>query len=70
MPNRPQQEAGIRIDPPPSPAEAIGTMPAATAAADPPLDPPGEQSVFQGFLQGPKSSGSVTRSGNSYNIIM
>ena len=31
----------MRIEPPPSPAEAIGTRPAATAAAEPPLEPPG-----------------------------
>ena len=40
-PNRPQHEAGMRIEPPPSLACAIGTMPAATAAAAPPLEPPG-----------------------------
>ena len=31
----------MRVDPPPSLAVANGTRPAATAAADPPLDPPG-----------------------------
>ncbi len=36
----PQQEAGIRIDPPPSFAWLIGTTPAATSAAEPPDDPP------------------------------
>jgi hypothetical protein len=41
MPNKPQQEEGILMEPPPSPPEAIGTMPPATAAAEPPLDPPG-----------------------------
>ena len=41
-PKSPQQLAGIRIEPPPSEALAIGTMPLATAAAAPPLDPPGE----------------------------
>ena len=40
-PTRPQHEAGMRIEPPPSLACAIGTMPAATAAAEPPLEPPG-----------------------------
>src|SRR6516164_10639687 len=40
-PTRPVHAAGIRIDPPPSPPVAIGTIPPATAAADPPLDPPG-----------------------------
>ena len=50
----------MRIDPPPSPPPAIGTIPAATAAADPPLEPPGVCSVAQGLRQGPQSSGSVT----------
>jgi len=40
IPNRPQQEAGIRIEPPPSLALAIGTIPAATAAEAPPEEPP------------------------------
>src|SRR2546428_12664438 len=39
-PNSPQHEAGMRIEPPPSLACAIGTKPAATAAAEPPLEPP------------------------------
>ena len=41
IPNRPQQEAGMRIEPPPSLPWAAGARPAATAAAAPPLDPPG-----------------------------
>jgi hypothetical protein len=40
-PNRPQHAAGMRIEPPPSLPAAIGTTPDATAAADPPLEPPG-----------------------------
>ncbi len=52
-PTRPQLEAGMRIEPPPSLAWAIGTIPAATAAAEPPLEPPGERSVFQGLRLGP-----------------
>ena len=40
-PTSPQQAAGIRIEPPPSLPCAIGTIPAATAAAEPPLEPPG-----------------------------
>ena len=48
-PKRPQQEAGMRIEPAPSPAEAIGTRPAATAAAEPPLEPPGVRCGFQGL---------------------
>jgi len=42
-PSTPQHDAGIRIEPPPSLAWAIGTNPAATAAALPPLEPPGER---------------------------
>jgi hypothetical protein len=58
-PKTPQHEAGMRMDPPPSPPEAIGTILLATAAADPPLDPPGVWSVFQGLRVGPCNSGSV-----------
>ena len=39
----------MRIEPPPSLAWAIGNMPAATAAAAPPLEPPGERSRSQGL---------------------
>src|SRR5205807_8067998 len=48
-PNVPQNAAGIRMDPPVSDPSAIGTMPAATAAAEPPLDPPVMRSGAQGF---------------------
>src|SRR6516164_2402464 len=40
-PTRPHSLAGMRIDPPPSLACAAGTMPLATAAADPPPGIPG-----------------------------
>src|SRR6266851_1351176 len=50
MPTSPQNAAGILIEPPPSVAVAIGTNPPATAAAEPPLEPPGDQSVAHGFL--------------------
>ena len=40
-PTRPQQAAGTRIEPPASVAWAIATIPAATAAAAPPEEPPG-----------------------------
>src|SRR5688572_24942720 len=39
----------MRIDPPPSPPVATGTTPAATAADDPPLEPPGVRARFHGF---------------------
>jgi len=38
----------------------IGPSPAATAAAAPPLDPPGVKSVFQGLRVTPKTRLSVT----------
>src|SRR5205807_10273914 len=58
-PTRPQQAAGIRVEPPPSFPCAIGTIPAATAAADPPLDPPGVRSSDHGFRVGPTRRDSV-----------
>src|SRR5256712_5328096 len=45
-PTSPHSLAGIRIDPPPSLACAAGDSPAATAAAEPPLQPPVERVVF------------------------
>ena len=51
--------AGIRIEPPPSLACATGTMPEATAAPEPPLEPPVVRSVFQGLRLAPYASGSV-----------
>src|SRR6516162_7379795 len=58
-PTRPQAEAGMRIDPPPSLAWAMGTIPAATAAHERPLDPPGERARSHGLCVGPNASGSV-----------
>ncbi len=58
-PTSPHALAGMRMDPPPSPAWAIGTSPAATAAADPPLDPPGERSRSHGLWVAPRVTGSV-----------
>ena len=49
----------MRIDPPASFPWAMGTMPEATAAAEPPLEPPAVRSVSQGLRVGPKSRGSV-----------
>ena len=52
-PNSPQHEAGIRTEPPPSEPCAAATIPAATAAPDPPDDPPEVRSRFQGLRVGP-----------------
>ena len=57
-PYTPQHEAGIRIDPAPSEAPAAAVIPAATAEAEPPLDPPAVRSRFQGLRHGPCASGS------------
>jgi hypothetical protein len=54
-PTTPQHEAGMRIDPPVSPPSAIEHMPAATAAALPPLDPPGVVPSRHGFCVGGNS---------------
>src|SRR5579863_10674339 len=59
-PKTPQNEAGIRSDPPPSVPNPIGPSPTATAAAAPPLEPPGVRSVFHGFRVMPKTRLSVT----------
>ena len=53
-PITPQNAAGIRIEPPVSVPIASGTSPAATAAADPPLDPPGTRSRFHGLRVDPR----------------
>src|SRR4029077_19322918 len=55
MPVKPHSAAGMRIEPPPSDPVAIGTCPAATAAALPPLEPPGERVVSQGLAVRPKT---------------
>src|SRR5687767_7071739 len=53
MPASPQKAAGMRIDPPPSVAVAMGASPAAIEAAEPPDEPPGDRSRFHGFLVAP-----------------
>jgi len=50
----------MRIEPPPSEAWAKGAMRAATAAPEPPLEPPGVRLTSQGLRQIPNASGSVT----------
>src|SRR6185436_15599772 len=51
----PANDAGMRMEPPPSVPIAIGARPAATAAEAPPLDPPGVRSRRQGFRVSPKT---------------
>src|SRR5215208_1352812 len=52
-PTNPLQDAGIRIDPPPSLACAIGTTPAATNAPEPDDDAPAVWSGFHGLRTAP-----------------
>ena len=58
-PTRPQHAAGMRIEPPPSLPCATGTIPAATAAAEPPEEPPGVRSRSQGLRVGPNRRASL-----------
>src|SRR5262245_52447000 len=58
-PNSQQQEAGMRIEPPPSVACAAGSTPAATAEAAPPLEPPAVRSGSQGLRVRPVALDSV-----------
>jgi hypothetical protein len=60
-PNRPLSAAGWRMDPPPSVACAIGTMPEATAAAAPPLDPPADSRESRGLTVAPWARVSVVK---------
>src|SRR5215831_14926420 len=55
MPTTPQNVAGLRIDPDVSPPVATVSNPAASAAADPLLDPPGVRDRFHGFFASGKA---------------
>ena len=58
-PTSPQHAAGIRIEPPPSDPVAHGTIPEATAAAEPPEDPPGVRLGSHGLRVMPLASVAV-----------
>ena len=58
-PNRAQDAAGARIDPAPSDAVDAGTSAAATAAAAPPLEPPGVRCRSHGLRVMPPARVSV-----------
>ena len=53
-PGIPHHDAGMRTLPPPSEPVQKGTCPPATAADEPPLEPPGVRSGFQGLRETPK----------------
>ncbi len=58
-PTTPLKLAGWRIDPPVSVPSAKGTIPRATATADPPLLPPATRVSSIAFLVGPNAEFSV-----------
>src|ERR1700686_3255139 len=59
MPTTPHNEAGCRTEPPVSEPSASDAKPAATAAAEPPLDPPGTRESSCGLRVGPNAEFSV-----------
>ena len=60
----------MRIDPAPSAASAAGTIPAATAAAEPPLEPPGVRSVSHGLRVTPQVIDSVNGQSPTSGIVV
>ena len=52
----PQNAAGMRIEHPKSVPWAIGSMPEATATAEPPEEPAGLKAGFHGLRVGPNST--------------
>src|SRR2546426_42317 len=52
-PTTPQNAAGWRMDPPVSEPSAATAVPAATDAAEPPLEPPGTRDRSRGLRTGP-----------------
>ena len=58
-PTMPQKEAGMRTEPPMSEPSASGTEPLATAAPEPPEEPPGVRDLSQGLRVMPQSGLSV-----------
>ncbi len=59
----------MRIEPPPSPTCASGTIPLATAAAEPPLDPPELCAVCHGLRVGPYASGSAVGMSPNFRCV-
>jgi hypothetical protein len=55
MPTMPQKAAGWRTEPPVSEPRAMGTIPAATATAEPPDEPPGTRDGSSGLRAGPQA---------------
>src|SRR5947199_8557458 len=67
----PQNAAGWRTEPPVSEPSAAGTMRAATAAAEPPEEPPATRSRSHGLRVGPKAECSVEEPiANSSRLVL
>ena len=70
-PTTPQSAAGWRIEPPVSEPSATGASRAATAAAEPPLDPPGMRSSAHGLCVAPNAEFSVDEPiANSSQLVL
>src|SRR5262249_27193635 len=59
MPTMPQNAAGMRMEQPKSVPWASGTMPVATATAEPPDEPAGLSAGFQGLRVAPNTAFTV-----------
>src|SRR2546427_8203518 len=71
MPTTPQKAAGWRMEPPVSLPNAPAARPPATAAADPPDDPPGTRLRSHGLRVGPKAECSVDEPiANSSRLVL
>ena len=71
MPGIPQNDDGMRTEPAPSVPTASGPIPAATAAAAPPDEPPGVRPRSHGLRAGPPWRGSVVgRIPNSGSFVV
>src|SRR6185436_7643796 len=70
-PTTPQAAAGIRMEPPVSVPMEAQLMPEATAAAEPPLDPPAERAMSCGLRTGPNADSSlVVPNANSCRLVL
>ena len=70
-PTRPHAADGMRIEPPVSVPIEASDMPAATATADPPLDPPGDRVGSSGWRTGPNAESSlVVPNANSCRLVL
>src|SRR5918994_6492221 len=71
MPTTPHSAAGWRIEPPVSDPSASGANPAATAAAEPPDEPPGTRLGSCGLRVGPNAEFSVLEPmANSSRLVL